>query len=82
MKNQLDFLQLKLENQDVICGNISILNKEKTEAVVTTIKSNAKEHHILTIMEMLQKYNVNLKHIYCFCKYHKFICIFLSEINV
>lgn len=63
--NFLDFLQLKLENQDVICGNISVLNKEKTEAVVTTIKSNAKEHHILTIMEMLQKYNVNLKHIYC-----------------
>ena len=63
--NFLDLLQLKLDNKDVICGNISVLNKEKTEAVVTTIKSNVLEHHILKIMEILQQYNIDLKYIYC-----------------
>lgn len=63
--NFLDFLQLKLEINDVVCGNISVLNKDKTEAVVTTIKSNAQEHHIVKIMEMLQQYNIDLQYIYC-----------------
>lgn len=61
----LDFLQLKLREKDVICGNISILNREQTEAVVTTIRNNAQEHHILKIIEMLQQYNIDLHFIYC-----------------
>lgn len=61
----LDFLQLKLNDKDVICGNISLLNKKQTEAVVTTIKSNAQENRILKIIEMLQQYNIDLKYIYC-----------------
>ena len=63
--NFLDLLRLKLDNKDVVCGNISLLNKEQTEAVVTTIRSNAQENHILKIIEMLQQYNIDLKYIYC-----------------
>ena len=62
----LDFLRLKLNDKDVVCGNISILDKEQTEAVVTIIRNNAQECHILKILELLQQYNLDLRHIYCF----------------
>ena len=63
--NFLDFLQLKLNNQNVICGNISVLNKNKTEAVVTTISSDEQECHIVKIIEILRRYNIDLRYIYC-----------------
>ena len=63
--NFLNFLYSKFDNKEVICGNVSLLNKENSEAVVTTIRSNPQESHIAKIMELLYRYNIDLRYIYC-----------------